>query len=222
MTKKYKLGLVDEFPKDKNYILSFFENHDVEGEIEAVEIELHVDINMLIQAIIDSEVDAVAIDFDLKEHSKIPFTFQGNDVLKALQDRLFDFPSFILTNYSKMAENENPSTDDFYILPKSFFAQETYFEIGKEYSRKIVKKIEKYKHKLYTNKDKLIALHTKQMQTTLTIPERAELIELDEYLEKATGGKSFLPKDWKKPDTLKEFNDLADMAEKLLVELKKQ
>jgi hypothetical protein len=223
MAKKYKLGIIDEFKNDRDLILSFFYLFDNdENNIEAVEIELSADIHQLVQNIIDSKVDAVAIDFNLKEYTNMPINFQGNEVFKLLQDNLLDFPAFILTNYTKNSEKENPSIDDFVILSKEWFAQEEYFERGKEYSRKIKNKIEKYKRNLREKEDKLIDLHTKQMQTELTLAEQTELIELDEYLERATGGKSFLPKDWKKPDTLKKFNDLADLAEKLLADLRKQ
>ncbi len=219
MTALYKMGIIDETEGDINTLFRFFDLYY--PEIEIVTIPLSPNLDELIENIFNSEVDAVAIDFNLNEYSKIQFPFQGNKVLDTLQAFLPEFPAIILTNYPTNSEREHPAPDYFLILHKKYFTPKHKDTEGLEYARKIKSKIEKYKRNLREKEEKLIALHTKQMQTELTLVEQAELIELDEYLEKATGGKSYLPKDWKRPDTLKKFNELADLAEKLLADLKK-
>ncbi|TAH21398.1 MAG: hypothetical protein EAZ08_03490 [Cytophagales bacterium] len=220
MENTYKLGIVDEYEGDINTLFRFFDLYY--PEIEIVTIELSPDINQIIDNIISSHVDAVAIDFNLNEYAKIPFPFQGNIILDTLEKLLPDFPAMIFTNYTADSEKTSPKPDSFLVIQKKYFTPKYKDSEGLEFARKIKSKIEKYKRNLAEKQEQLIALHNKQMKVELTLPEQTELIELDEYLEKATGGKSFLPKDWKKPDTLKKINDLADTAEKLLAELKKQ
>jgi DNA-binding NarL/FixJ family response regulator len=211
---KYRLGIVDEYERDIDKFHQFFED-----DFEVVEITLAPTAEETVQNIIDSHVDAVAIDYKLKEYNQVEINYLGNTVYDLLQERLHDFPSFLLTSYAPDADKET-LIDTFKIISRS--CMNPTLDVGRRLIEQVKAKIAQYRTMLTDSETRLLELIEKQKKEPLDAVEEQEMIELDEFLEKSLAGKSNIPMEWKRSKALETLNHFATMAEEILQQLKKQ
>jgi hypothetical protein len=217
--EKFILGIIDEEKSEVEEFFRFFEE-----AFAPVEIELVNDKQDIIQNIIDEQVDAVVIDYKLMEHGCSPLTFNGNELLKELNDRLDNFPAFIMTNYPPDARKHR--IDPFRIVSKEFMQPDKnkpQYEKGQELIKTIKALIKNYKDDLADKEERLLTLINKRKTGgILSDFEEEEMIELDTFLEKSINKKSRLPKKWKRPGEISKLDELIKDTQELIDELKRK
>ena len=207
---KFKLGILDEYQDDIDDFLHFFDN-DFEIKI----IELSESQDEIIYKILDTDLDAIAIDYKLMEHNT-KIGFNGDVIYNALTDRLSDFPAFILTNYVPDA-SKSSIKDEFKIIPKRWM--KTGSTEGNELIEKIKLSITKYKKKIDDSEKELLKLIDKKNKNELSAKEESRLFELDSMLEKTIDKESSIPQQWKKEKS--EISKLIKLAEDIIKKEKK-
>jgi len=215
--EKFKLGIIDEEKSEVEEFFRFFEE-----AFEPIEIELVNDKQEIIQNIIDAQVDAVVIDYKLMEHSNL--TFNGNELFKELNDKLYNFPAFIMTNYPPDARNHR--IEPFRIVSKEFMQPEKdkpKYKDGLDLIASIQSLIKNYKDELIEKEERLLALINKRKRGgKLSDFEEEEMVELDTFLEKSINNRSRLPKKWKRPAEVSKLDELIKDTQELIDELKRK
>lgn len=214
---KLRLGIIDEKEDDVKDFFRFFEE-----DFDPIEIELVNNKQEIVQNIIDTQVDAVVIDYKLMEYSSL--TFNGDELLMELNDRVYNFPSFIMTNYPPDAQKQR--IDPFRIIHKEFMQPEPgkpKYEEGRQLISKIQSLIKNYRDGLLEKEERLIALiKKKKVKGSLSDFEEEEMIELDTFLEKSINNRSRLPKKWKRPAEVSKLDELIKDTQELIDELKRK
>jgi hypothetical protein len=218
--KRFKLGIIDEDESEVEEFFRFFEE-----VFEPIKIELVNDKQGIIQHIIDKQVDAVVIDYKLMEHGSSSLTFNGNELLQDLNNRLYNFPAFIMTNYPPDARNHR--IDPFRIVSKDFMqpdeSKPEYYKVGQELIKTIKTLIKNYKDDLAEKEKRLLELINKRnREGKLSDFEEEEMVELDTFLEKSIDMRSRLPKKWKRPEEASKLDELIKDTQELIGELKRK
>ncbi|WP_027340409.1 hypothetical protein [Halonatronum saccharophilum] len=205
-----KIGYID----DKGSDLRIFQRRASEDFDEVVGIELKDNILEIIQEIIECRVDAIVVDYLLNEGNS-NIHFNGADVVKKLEEEKIEFPSFILTSFDQDAENE-------LIDVNKIYNKERYYDVENEgykiLNRRIRRQIENYRNLIKQAEEKILKLKNKG---ELAAKEKEALIELDEFLVKATSTSSKLPKELKTNTVEEKLDNIIEMANYLLEEVKK-
>ncbi len=217
--ERFKLGIIDEDESEVEEFFRFFEE-----DFEPIKIELVNDKQDIIRHIIDEQVDAVVIDYKLMEHGGSPLTFNGNELLQELNDQLYNFPAFIMTNYPPDARNHR--IDPFRIVSKEFMQPDKNkpnYKEGRDLIATIKTLIKNYKDDLTDNEERLLELINKRKREgRLSDFEEEEMIELDTFLEKSINMRSRLPKKWKRPEEISKLDELIKDTKELIDELKRK
>jgi len=217
--ERFKLGIIDEDESEVEEFFRFFEE-----VFEPIEIELVNDKQEIIQNIIDAQVDAVVIDYKLMEHGGSSLTFNGNELLQELNNRLYNFPAFIMTNYPPDARNHR--IDPFRIISKEFMQpdeNDPKYKEGQELIKTIKALIQNYKDDLKEKEERLLDLIKKRKREgRLSDFEEEEMVELDTFLEKSIDMRSRLPKKWKRLGEISKLDELIKDTQELVDELKRK
>lgn len=209
---KYRIAIIDELQDDIDDFFAFFED-----DFDVVEIELVDNKEKMIQNIFDAKVDAVAFDYKLMEHNS-NISFDGNELLERLDEELYDFPAFILTQNVPDASRKT-NIDDFRIFSKRWMNRET--SEGEELLIKVKNRIKKYYKNLQDAENELFTLiEQHQKEGILDANEIQRMKVLDDFIEHSMYLKTKIPSDWKSPEALIELKHFVDIAEKILEKLK--
>lgn len=205
MANNYKVGYIDESDEDlrafQRYASHFF---------KVIPIKPIPEFEDLISIISDSNIDALVVDYDLKEHDKT-IHFNGTDVVDHLHEERELFPVFILTSFSEDAEERG---DDVNIV----YEKTMMFQKDMKFLHRVKTQIEKFKHQIETKENRLVELLEKE---SLSEKEENEIVDLNFQIEKS------LNKGQAK--RLKQFNTsnesrlkiLLEKADKILTEIQK-
>jgi len=211
MSQKYRIAIIDEFEDDIDDFFAFFED-----DFDIVEIELVDDKPTIIKSIFEKKVDIVAFDYKLMEHDS-NVSFDGHELLEMLDEELYDFPAFILTQ-NVLDASKKTNVDDFRIFSKRWMNKGT--DEGQEFLIKVKNRVKKYRQNLQNAENKLLQLINKHEEEGLLNADNVrEMKRLDDFLEHSMYLKTKIPSDWKSPDALIELKSFADTAEKILQKL---
>lgn len=180
-------------------------------KFEVVEIELTTEMEDITSQILEKNLDAVLIDYNLKSYATISYT--GVQLAKYIQEKFFEFPLFILTAY----EDELYEQEIFNAY--QVFDFERYLSEPKERIElhyKLIEQVTKHKKQIEQWKDEIRGL----------LPEKGKnvevdnkILELDTKLEKSIDGFSAIPNEVK--HTLKS-NKIDELIEKIDLLLKEE
>jgi len=216
--EKFKLGIIDEDESEVKEFYRFFEE-----AFEPIKIELINDKQEIIQNITNEQIDAVVIDYKLMEHGA-SLTFNGNELLQELNDRLYNFPAFIMTNYPPDARNHR--IDPFRIVSKEYMQPDENkpkYKEGQELIKTIKTLIKNYKDDLAEKEKRLLELINKRKREgKLSDSEEEEMVELDTSLEKSINMRGRLPKKWKGAEEISKLDELINDTQELIDELKRK
>ncbi|MEJ7829895.1 MAG: hypothetical protein WKF91_16930, partial [Segetibacter sp.] len=135
---KFKIAIMDEEAKERGKLLNFFEK-----DFDVYEISVVKSIEDLIEIIKTEKIDAIAIDYKLKEHQS-KFLENGDFYFKNLIERLSDYPAFVLTNDSVKAKRESKLIKPRFIIDKSIIHTPD-LKARKTFMQEIKTEIENYK-----------------------------------------------------------------------------
>lgn len=221
---EYRIGIIDDDDSKITQLLTYIDLgwNDEDGKLikekykdyklKPFEIQLEQDIDTMVEKIYDLKPDALIIDFKLASLKSI--SYSGVQLATAIDERLRDFPVFILTSYEDDLY-EKASFDAYQVFNFSRYLNEVDERL--EVNSKIVQQIKKYNATVESWKKELIEL-IKSSGRSATIDDR--IIELDSLIENSIDGKSSLPK--KTKHELMNTEKLQTLIDKIDILIKKE
>lgn len=216
----YNIGIIDDDASKITQLITYLRLgwNDLDGNLvkekykdvmlNPVELTLNDSLNDMVEIIYTSKLDALIVDYNLSSQQNISYT--GIELVTAIQEKLFEFPIFVLTSYQ----------DDLF-LKECFdvyqvFDFERYIEDQDErieLNSKIIEQIKKYRSSIVRWKDELSTLLSK-IGTNHKIDER--IIELDTKIEKSIDGVSALSEKMKEDLDVNRIQNLIDKIDQLI------
>lgn len=206
---RYTIAILDEEKKERNRLMNFFEN-----KFDVKEITKFDSIDSLISFIKAENIDALAIDYRLKEHNH-RFLVNGDVIFKQVFDTLNGFPAFILTNDVTNAKRESKKINSFFIVDK----KQTHLPDGKEkngFLKEIESNIDTYKNDITEKLARFKKLNAKRNKGTLTEPEENDYLELNNFLSKVITGTSAIPMKYFSQETNKKLDEIIAKTDALI------
>ena len=216
----YNIGIVDDDATKITQLITYLRLgwNDIEGnlikekykdvKLNPMELELKDNLTDMVKKVYESKLDALIIDYKLSSQQNISYT--GIELVEAIQEKLFQFPIFVLTSYQ----------DDLFL--KECFDVYQVFEFDRyindkderiELNSKIVEQIKKYRNSILSWKKELFELLPNGGKNC-KIDER--IIELDTRIEKSIDGVSSLSEKMKADLGQNRIQTLIDKIDKLI------
>jgi HPt (histidine-containing phosphotransfer) domain-containing protein len=195
---KYRIAYIDESEADIRRFQRFSYNYfDVIPFIPKDSVE------ETCNEILESHVDAVISDFEFSEQLSTVH-YDGTNLVSLFLKKRENFPVFILTSFEDDAISKG---EDVNIIYEKKEMDEG--EKGEKFLERVKAQIEKYKHKLETDENRLLELIAESKKKKLNAAEIEELSELDSKIEKA------LDKESRIPNILRDDKEASDLSELL-------
>lgn len=192
---KFKIAYIDESDADTRRFQRFSYNY-----FEIVPFVPKDSIEETCNNILESHVDAIISDFDFSEQLST-IHYDGTDLVSLFLKKREGFPVFILTSYEDDAISKGEDVNIIY--------EKKEMDQGETFLQRVKAQIEKYKHKLETEENRLLELISESKRRKLDALEIEELAELDSKIEKA------LDKESRIPNILKDDKEASELSELL-------
>lgn len=171
------------------------------------------------QHVISTNPDALIVDYLLNDEIKhlgynVPYT--GTQLINEIQSIRTSFPCFILTSFDDRAINESEDVNMVYVKGILEADEQHSLQACATFIEKIEKQIEHYRAKINKAKSRLDELRELRQAGKATLYDEEELIELDNFLEKALDRTSAIPADLKRVSSSKKLGSLLAKANKML------
>lgn len=204
--QKFKIAYIDD---DAGNVRTF--QRFASDDFDVVKITLKKSIDTVVNDIFKEKVNAVVIDYDLRDQNS-RINYQGSDIFEKINNRLNDFPAFILTSHVGDAEEKTLDVNAIYDRDLIDDNQENIF------LKRIKRQITNYLNRVEESEAELKKLRKVKK---LTLAQEEKIIELDNYLERSLSKGSQLPTSLKKTTDIKKLSKLISETEKLIAEIKK-
>lgn len=189
---KYKVAYIDESDADIRRFQRFARNY-----FEVIPFKPKADKATTAGEILNSNVNAIIVDFDLSEQDET-IHYNGADLVSFILLNREMFPVFILTSYEDDAVSQGEDVNIVY--------EKNEMSNGEKFLERVKTQIEKYHHRLEEAEKRLLELLEVKKQRKLDALEEEELIRLDSQIEKA------LDKPSRIPDKIKEVEESTDLS----------
>lgn len=219
MKKKLKIGIIDDDQSKITQIITRLmegvkhsspEKQDKYSKFEfvPVEIEIKDDINEMLSDVIEQDLDCAIVDYKLSSYEIVNYT--GIEFAQNLEERVYDFPIFILTSYEDdLFTNEIYNAYQVFdferYLNEEFERMELHFKIIEQ-----ILKFKKQREKCQKELKSLLPL----AGTSEEIDSR--VLELDTRLEKSINGTYALSRKLKKDLNSNKLVELLDKIDLIL------
>jgi HPt (histidine-containing phosphotransfer) domain-containing protein len=204
---KFKVAYIDESETDIRRFQRFSFNY-----FEIVPIMPLPSISDTINKIMESNVDGIIADFDLSEQDP-KIHFDGTDLVRKVLGKREGFPVFILTSFEDDAISKGDDVNIVY--------EKKEMDQGRKFLDRVKTQIEKYKHQLELNENRLLELLQESQKRNLDAFEKQELKELDSKIEKALDKESQIPNVLRDNEKSDELGALLKAVDQLADKLKK-
>jgi len=204
--QKFKIAYIDD---DASNVRTF--QRFASDNFDVVKITLKKNIDTVVNDIFKEKVNAVVIDYDLRDQNS-RINYQGSDIFEKINNRLNDFPAFILTSHVGDAEEKTLDVNAIYDRDLIDDNQENIF------LKRIRRQITNYLNKIEESESELKKLRKIKKPN---LAQEEKIIELDNYLEKSLSKGSQLPNSLKKTTDIQKLSKLISETEKLIAEIKK-
>jgi HPt (histidine-containing phosphotransfer) domain-containing protein len=195
---KYKIAYIDESEADIRRFQRFSYNY-----FEVIPFIPKDTIEETCNDILESHVDAIVSDFEFSEQLSTVH-YDGTNLVSEFLKKRENFPVFILTSFEDDAISKG---EDVNIIYEKKEMDEG--EKGEKFLERVKAQIEKYKHKLEAEENRLLELIAESKKRKLDAFEKQELAELDSKIEKA------LDKESQIPNILRDDNEANELSELL-------
>lgn len=153
--------------------------------LEPVELEIKDEIEEMVQQVIDQELDCVLVDYKLSSYKNVDYS--GVGFAKALEESLYDFPTFILTSYEDdLFFNEIFNAYQVFDFKRYLEEESERIELNYKIIEQILKNT-KQKQQWEEEIKELLPLAGKSQEID------SKLLDLDAKLEKSMNGINALP-----------------------------
>lgn len=220
MKKLYQIGIIDDDSSKITQMITMIRLccNDEDGqprkekyanyELIPIELPLAETIDDMVESIIESGVDAVIVDYKLSSQQLV--SYSGVSLAKALNERLWKFPVFVLTTYQDdLFEHE---LFDSYLV----FDFDRYIEDDDErveLNLKLIEQVKKYHSEMEDCRLELENLLPRAGESA-SVDER--ILELDSQLERSIYGKAAISVPVKKDFAAEKINELISKIESLI------
>mgnify|MGYP000895522995 FL=1 len=195
---KYRIAYIDESDSDIRRFQRFSYNF-----FEVVPFIPKESIEETCNDILESHVDALISDFEFSEQLS-NVHYDGTDLVSLFLKKRENFPVFILTSYEDDAISKGEDVNIIY--------EKKEMDEGQKFLDRIKAQIEKYKHKLEEDENRLLFLITESKKRHLDAVEIDELKLLDSKIEKALDKEGHIPNILRDD---KEAHDLSELLKKV-------
>lgn len=211
---KYRIGYLDD---DDGTIISFNRIFKSDFDIVFFDDKKSVStLDLLVEQINSTKIDALAVDYKLAD--KGDFCYNGDDVVRKLQQCKLHFPVFLLTSYADDAIDDSDVA--FLVYDKDNVKDNGTSQI---LIRKIKSSIRSYK-RLISNKEKrLEALEKKQTSIEgLSKDEEQELINLHFEMYHVDPTANPISPEMLQTSSIRELHELVDKTNEILKSIKER
>lgn len=205
---KYKIAYIDESEADIRRFQRFSYNY-----FEVIPFIPKDTIEETCNDILESHVDAIVSDFEFSEQLSTVH-YDGTNLVSEFLKKRENFPVFILTSFEDDAISKG---EDVNIIYEKKEMDEG--EKGEKFLERVKAQIEKYKHKLEAEENRLLELIAESKKRKLDAFEKQELAELDSKIEKALDKESQIPNILKDDNEANELSELLKMVDELAKKL---
>jgi hypothetical protein len=202
---KYKIAYIDESEADTRKFQRFSYNY-----FEVIPFIPKDSIEETCNDILESHVDAIISDFDFAEQLSTVH-YDGTDLVSLFLKKRDNFPVFILTSYEDDAISKGEDVNIIY--------EKKEMDEGEMFLERVKAQIEKYKHKLEFEENRIIELITESKKRKLNAAEMEELAELDSKIEKALDKESRIPNILRSDKEASELSELLKKVDELAKKL---
>lgn len=205
---KYKIAYIDEDQSDTRRFQRFSYNF-----FEVVPIIPKDSIEDTCNEILENHVDAIVSDFDFAEQLSTVH-YDGTDLVSLFLKKREGFPVFILTSYEDDAISKGEDVNIIY--------EKKEMDEGEQFLERVKAQIEKYKHKLETDENRLLELIAENKKRKLDAFEKEELAELDSKIEKTLDKESRIGNILRDDKEASELSELLKKVDELAKSLGKK
>lgn len=206
---------MDEELKERGKFVNFFEE-----EFNVIEIPFVSSVDELIEMIKSEKIDAIAIDYKLKDH-KSKFTENGDFFFKQLISRLPDYPSFVLTQDSEKAKKESKLIKSRFIIDKKILHSQIIKETD-DFKFEVLQEIETYRNLFDDKVKRLKVLETNRLANDLDANLENEYIRLNNEIALSVTGHETLPMKYFSLETSKKLDDIISKTDELIKKISKK
>ena len=200
----YLRDCVDEFPED---LIDQYRKY----QLVPVEINIHPDMNVVIDDIIEKEIDVLLIDYQLSSYdSHVNYT--GVGVANRADQKYLGFPIFVLTSFeADLYKKEIFDAYKVFDFERYMHDDKERIEINKKIIEQYVKRIREIENK----KEELNRL-LKMEKTNQKIDDR--ILELDDFLERSLDGDNAISITEKRRLLNSRYEELLNLLRKVVEE----
>jgi tRNA pseudouridine-54 N-methylase len=202
---KYTIAYLDESNAEIRKFKRFSNNH-----FNVVSFIPKASIEDTCEEILESHLDALVSDFEFTEELSTVH-YDGADLVSLFLKKRENFPVFILTSHEGDAI---PRAEDVNII-----YEKKEMGNGEKFLYRIKSQIEKYKHKLEEEENRLLDLIAASKERRLNDAEIDELSELDSKIEKALDKESRIPSIFRNSKEASELSELLKKVDELAKKL---
>ena len=217
---KINVGIIDDDETKVTQIISAL-NDGVDGstedimnqysdyELVPVEIKITPEIDSVITELIDKNINALLIDYQLSSFESLT-DYTGVDIAYKTDNKFLGFPVFILTSFEEELY-KHEIFDSYKVFDFSRYMNDEKERV--ELNKKIIEQFKKRKKEIEMKKKELDEL-LKQTNRTPEMDNR--ILDLDDFLERSLDGESALSKSCKKQLIDSRFDEILDLLHKVL------
>ena len=205
------MGYIDEEPDWQRHFKRIVKNEF--NVYTGYNLDRHTSLDSLVQEIIDSQVQLLVIDYNLKEADNI--SFFGHDIATRISELNQRLPIYILTAYPEDARSSVPA--DLPVLAKDDITNNQNAII-----ERMKGSVAKYQREFEEARNEIEALVDKRLKGGLTSAEEQRFIELDDILDRFIYPGGDIPSQYKSKESIARLGKLADEAEEMLKEFEKR
>lgn len=209
----YTIAILDEEQKERDKFINFFEK-----SFNVVELQRVKSIDDLIDRIKSDNIDAIAIDYKLKDHGS-DFQENGDYFFNSLIEKIQNYPAFILTQDPEHTKKESKKINPLFIVDKAKL-HETDSTIKESFINDITNLIANYKNDLKAKIERLKELEKIKGTDDFSKCEN-EYLTLNNELSKAIIGYSPIPLKFFSKATNEKLDEIISKTDELLNRISK-
>lgn len=172
--------------------------------------------------ILENHVDAVVSDFEFSEQAS-DIKYDGTDIISLFLSKREGFPVFIFTSYEPEAISKSDDVNIVYEKGEKYLSDDSgNITKNERLIERIKLQIEKYRHKLETDENRLLELIAESKKRKLDALEKEELAELDSKIEKALDKESRISNILRDDKEASELSELLKKVDELAKSLGKK
>jgi hypothetical protein len=215
---KYKILFVDEVAADIRRFQRYVHKNDTEGKFELITKTPENTLENFLDEIKGENFDAIITDHKLHEENA-NITFDGIELVRAINSIKSFFPCFVLTSFDDEAVENGDDVNIVYV--KGIMDPLGESKSHATFLFKIENQIKHYKKKILEAEEKLDELINLSHERDLSAAEEEKLLEYEKFIENTTDKKVSIPKHIKERETLDKIHHLIENTDKLLETLNK-